>query len=65
MRLTSIRPGDIVRVDDGLPYLAFVRECAPRQLHVAAITGPRGYRTITARQVVEHWRAARSKDSER
>jgi hypothetical protein len=61
MRLASIKPGDIVRVHDGLPYLAEVIGQDGARVRVAPITGPRGVRTVTSRQVVEHWRKARSR----
>jgi hypothetical protein len=60
MRLASIKPGDIVRIDDGLPYLAEVIGHDGARMRVTPITGPKGVRTITSRDVVEHWRKARS-----
>jgi hypothetical protein len=59
MRLASIKPGDIVRIDDGLPYLAEVIGQDGARVRVTPITGPRGVRTVTSREVVEHWRKAR------
>lgn len=64
MRLASVRPGDIVRVDDGMPYYGEVievlsggRALAQRAgVRVSPITGPRGVRGVSARQVVGHWR---------
>ena len=61
MRLGSVRAGDIVRVDDGMPYLAEVigRGAAAERgydLRVMPLTGPRGVRGVRARQVVAHWR---------
>jgi hypothetical protein len=61
MRLAGIKPGDIVRVHDGLPYLAEVIGQRGARVRVAPITGPRGVRTVTSREVVEHWRKARSR----
>lgn len=58
MRLTAIKPGDHVKVDDGLPYFAEVIELDAGQLRVSPITGPRGVRSVRARQVIEHWRKA-------
>jgi hypothetical protein len=61
VRLAGIRPGDIVRVHDGLPYLAEVIGHDGARVRVAPITGPRGIRMVTSREVVEHWRRARSR----
>ena len=62
MRLAGIKPGDIVRVHDGLPYLAEVIGQDGARVRVAPITGPRGVRTITSREVVEHWRKVRARE---
>jgi len=59
MRLAGIKPGDIVRVDDGLPYLAEVVDRDGSRVHVAPITGPRGVRTVTSHDVVDQWRKVR------
>ena len=59
MRLAGIKPGDIVRVHDGLPYLAEVIGQDGARVRVAPITGPRGVRTVISRDIVEHWRKAR------
>lgn len=56
MRLSSVRVGDIVRVNDGMPYFAEVIGHEASQLRVSPITGPRGVRSVKARQVVDHWR---------
>ena len=61
MRLAAIRAGDIVRVNDGLPYLAEVIGQEGARLRVAPITGPRGVRTVTPRDVADHWRKGRSR----
>jgi hypothetical protein len=58
MRLAGIRPGDIVRIDDGLPYLAQVIERDGARIRVAPITGPRGVRAVRSRDVIGHWRKA-------
>jgi hypothetical protein len=47
VRLAGIKPGDIVRVHDGLPYLAEVIGHDGARVRVAPITGPRGVRTVT------------------
>jgi hypothetical protein len=59
IRLAGIKPGDIVRVHDGLPYLAEVIGQEGPRVRVEPITGPRGFRTVTSREVVEHWRKVR------
>jgi hypothetical protein len=59
MRLAGLRAGDIVRVHDGLPYLAEVIGQDRARVRVAPITGPRGVRTVTSRDVVDHWRKVR------
>lgn len=59
MRLGSIQPGDLVQVDDGLPYLAEVQmreDEQPRTLLVRPCHGSRSIRTVKARVVVAHWR---------
>lgn len=64
MRLTGIQPGDLVQVDDGLPYYAEVVHVTAgcrmsiglAPVRVRPITGPRGERQVTAREVVAHWR---------
>jgi hypothetical protein len=60
-RTTGVKPGDIVRVHDGLPYLAEVIGQDGARVRAAPITGPRGVRTVTSRAVVEHWRKTRSR----
>jgi hypothetical protein len=61
MRLARIKPGDIVRVHDGLPYLAEVIGQDGVRVRIAPITGPKGLRTVTSRDVVDHWRKTRSR----
>jgi hypothetical protein len=61
MRLAGIRAGDIVHVNDGLPYFAEVIGQDGARVRVAPITGPRGVRTVTSRDVVGHWRKSRSR----
>jgi hypothetical protein len=61
MRLAGIRAGDIVRVHDGLPYLAEVIGHDGPRVRVTPITGPTGVRTVTSRDVVDHWRKTRSR----
>jgi hypothetical protein len=62
VRLAGIKPGDIVRVHDGLPYLAEVVGQDGARVRVAPITGPRGVRTVTSRDVVDHWRKVRTRE---
>ena len=60
MRLASIRPGDLVRVDDGLPYIAEVLGDQGRGLRVLPVSGPRGGgRAVKAVEVIGHWRQTR------
>jgi hypothetical protein len=61
VRLAGIKPGDIVRVHDGLAYLAEVIDQDGARVRVAPITGPKGVRTVTSRDVVDHWRKARTR----
>jgi hypothetical protein len=60
MRLNGIRPGDIVRVDDGLPYHALVVGKERGRLRVRPLGRALAPRTVKAAWVVEHWRHARS-----
>lgn len=57
MRLTGIREGDIVEVNDGLPYHALVRERERGRLRIVMF-GSRSVRTVKAGEVVGHWRRA-------
>jgi hypothetical protein len=59
VRLAGVKPGDIVRVHDGLPYLAEVIGQEGARVRVTPITGPKGVRTVTSRDVVDHWRKVR------
>jgi hypothetical protein len=59
MRLAGIKPGDIVRVHDGLPYLAEVIGQDGARVRVTPITGPRGVRTVKSREIVDRWRKTR------
>jgi hypothetical protein len=55
MRTASIRPGDIVRVDDGMPFYALVDRREGRAFVVLPINGPPGNpRHVKARWVVGH-----------
>jgi hypothetical protein len=60
MRLTQVHPGDIVRVDDGLPYHALVLERDRGRLRVRMLGRAQAPRTVKAAWVVEHWRHARA-----
>jgi hypothetical protein len=51
----------VVTADDGLPYLSEVIGQDGGRVQVAPITGPKGVRTVTSREVVEHWRKARAR----
>jgi hypothetical protein len=61
VRLAGVKPGDIVRVHDGLPYLAEVIGQDGARVRVTPITGPKGIRTVTSRDVIGHWRKTRSR----
>jgi hypothetical protein len=54
-------PLRVVTADDGRPYLAEVIGQEGGSERVAPITGPRGVRTVTSRDVVDHWHKARSR----
>jgi hypothetical protein len=56
MRLNAIKPGDIVAVDDGIPYLAVVLERDRGQLRVTTLGRSLAPRTVKAAWVVDHWR---------
>jgi hypothetical protein len=59
MRLTHMHPGDIVRVDDGLPYYAVVVAKERGRLRVRALGRRIAPRLVKAAWVVDHWRHAR------
>ena len=59
MKLTHVHPGDIVRVDDGLPYHAVVLQREPGRLRVRMLGRPLAPRTVKAAWVVDHWRHTR------
>jgi hypothetical protein len=60
MKLTRVHPGDIVRVDDGLPYHAVVLERKCGRLRVRMLGRTQAPRTVNAAWVVDHWRHARA-----
>lgn len=56
MRLSSISPGDIVRVSvRGRVFHAVVRGAVPGGLQVDPIERNISYRQVKARDVLEHW----------
>ena len=59
MKLTHVHPGDIVRIDDGLPYHAVVLQRERGRLRVRMLGRPLAPRTVKATWVVDHWRHAR------
>lgn len=59
MRLSHIHPGDIVLVDDGLPYHAVVLARERGRLRVRALGRRLAPRSVKAAWVVDHWRHAR------
>jgi hypothetical protein len=58
MRLAAIRAGDIVLVNDGLPYHAEVVEKQRGRLRVRPVSRSLAPRTVKAAWVVDHWRHA-------
>jgi hypothetical protein len=59
MRLSGIRDGDIVEVDvRGQRALCLVDARRDGSLEVSPVTRGFGYRRVSARQVVAHWRRA-------
>jgi hypothetical protein len=56
MRLTGIREGDIVEVNDGIPYLAIVRGRQGRRLLVDPLRGVFHPAPVPASYVVTCWR---------
>lgn len=62
MRLSGIRDGDIVQVDDGLPYFAIVRGRDRRRLLVKPVAGKFTPKPVKASEVVGHWRLARRRN---
>lgn len=56
MRLASLREGDIVQVNDGLHYLAWVRGRRGRRLLVEPLSGKFHPSPVKASDVVAHWR---------
>lgn len=59
MRTASIRAGDIVRVDDRMPYYAVIERRESRAFVVRPINGPPANpRHVKARWISDHWRKA-------
>ena len=63
MRLANVRDGDIVEVNDGLPYFAIVRARRGRRLLVDPIGGKFQPPPVKPKDVVGHWRKARPRTS--
>jgi hypothetical protein len=61
MKLTHVHPGDIVRVDDGLPYHAVVLERERGRLRVRMLGRAQAPRTVEAAWVVDHCRQSRAR----
>ena len=60
MRLTGIKPGDLIEVDDGMPYIARVLDSPVRQrVRCQPVTFKSAPREARARDVTVHWRRAR------
>lgn len=56
MRLSGVREGDIVQVNDGLSYLAIVRGRRGHRLLVNPLAGHWHPAPIKPNQVTGHWR---------
>ena len=63
MRLANIREGDIVEVNDGLPYLACARGRRRRRLLVEPVNGKFSPAPVRGADVVAHWRQARTRSA--
>ena len=61
MTLAGITPGDIVQVDDGMPYHGEVIDKAPGALTVRVLARPCMVRTVKPREITTHWRRSRAK----
>ena len=57
MRLTGIKPGDLIEVNDGLPFVARVLDAPARQrVRCQPITFKSSPREVGAREVVAHFK---------
>jgi hypothetical protein len=56
VRLSGVREGDIVQVNDGLPYFAIVRGRCGRRLIVNPLAGRFLPAPVKATDVTAHWR---------
>jgi hypothetical protein len=59
MRLTGVKVGDLVLVDDGAPFHAEVIDAPVKQRVQVRVLGRSQVRTVTARHVAAHWRKAK------
>jgi hypothetical protein len=59
VKLTSIKPGDVVLVDDGLPFYALVKDKQRGRLGVQPICGHFNPRPVKAMDIKGHWRRAK------
>jgi hypothetical protein len=58
--LQGIKPGDLIEVDDGKPYVAKVLEHPARQrVRCQPITFPSAPREARARDVIAHYRRSK------
>ena len=57
VKFAAIRPGDVVEINDGLPFLAVVREEREGRLVVQPLARVRKFRPRPAkpREIVCHW----------
>jgi len=61
MRLSNVRPGDVVRADrNGVRFMALVTGKAEGVLDVEPFSSAYSWRSVKPRQVVDHWRKVRS-----
>jgi hypothetical protein len=65
MRITSVRDGDIVEVNDGLLYLARVRGRRGRRLIVEPLSGKFNPAPVRSSEVIAHWRRVRVQSNRR
>lgn len=60
MRLSGVKPGDLIEVNDGMPYVARVLDVPARQrVRVQPLTFRSMPREARARDVVAHYRRAK------
>lgn len=61
MRLTGIKPGDLIEVDDGMPFIARVIDRPAKQrVRCQPLTYRAHPRDVRARDVTAHYRKAKA-----